>query len=72
MDYDLPTKIHFEPSTIESIDKSVYDFVAGLKLSTDTNEGFKQVPVLWGTSERSFLSKKDREERDQQLSLIHI
>ena len=76
MDYDLPTKIHFEPSTIESIDKSVYDFVAGLKLSTDTNEGFKQVPVLWGTSERSFLSKKDREERDQQgllkLPLISI
>ena len=76
MKSDIPTKVHFEPSTIENIDKSVYDFVYGLKLATDTNEGFNQVPVLWGTSERSFLSKKEEGERDTQgllkLPLISI
>lgn len=72
----MPTKLYFEPSTIETIDKSVYEFVKGLRLSTDTNEGFKEVPVLWGTSERSFLSKKDTDARDSQgllkLPLISI
>ena len=66
MDDKLPKKIHFEPSTIESIDKAVYEYVSELKLATETNEGFMQVPVLWGTSERSFLSKREPLERDNQ------
>ena len=69
-------KIHFEPSTIETIDRSIYDFIEGLHLSVDTNEGSKQVPVLWGTSERSFLTKDKKDIRDQQgllkLPLITI
>lgn len=65
-DDKMPKKIHFEPSTIESIDRATYEYVSGLKLSTDTNEGFVQVPVVWGTSERSFLSKRDPLERDNQ------
>ena len=59
-------KIYFEPSTIENIDRSVLLFVEKLNLFTDTNEGFRKVPVMWGTSERSFLSKNDKELRDQQ------
>ena len=59
-------KIYFKPSTIENIDRSVLSFVEDLDLYTDTNEGFRKVPIMWGTSERSFLSKNDKELRDKQ------
>ena len=59
-------KLYFEPSTMENIDRSVYEYVESLKLSARTNEGYKVVPVLWGTSERAFLSKSDKEARDKQ------
>ena len=68
-DNDLE-KIYFEPSTLETIDQSVYDFVEGLSLHTTTNKGFVRVPVLWGTSERSFLTKDKKEVRDVQGALI--
>ena len=63
-------KIHFEPSTLEDIDRSVYNFVKDLSLTVDTNKGSKEVPVLWATSERSFLSKNSKELRDGQGALI--
>ena len=63
---DEIAKIHFEPSTIENIDRSVLDYIKSLKLAVDTNSGFTEVPVLWGTSERSFLSKDKKEIRDDQ------
>ena len=63
-------KVHFEPSTLEDIDRSVYNFVKDLKLQVYTNKGAKQVPVLWATSERSFLSKNEKELRDSQGALI--
>ena len=63
---DMPTKKYFKPSTIENIDKSIYNYVESLNLFTDTNEGFKKVPILWGTSERAFLTKENTETRDSQ------
>tara|TARA_R100001510_G_C7655508_1_gene214714 strand:- start:1942 stop:2775 length:834 start_codon:yes stop_codon:yes gene_type:complete len=63
-------KIHFEPSTLEDIDRSVYNFVKDLNLSVNTNKGNKLVPVLWATSERSFLSKNNKEIRDGQGALV--
>ena len=63
-------KVHFEPSALEDIDRSVYNFVNDLKLQVQTNKGAKQVPVLWATSERSFLSKNEKELRDGQGALI--
>ena len=62
----IPEKIYFEPSTIENIDKSVLDYVKGTQLRSTTNEGFKEVPVMWGTSERSFVSKGEKSIRDAQ------
>ena len=62
----IPTKKHFEPSTIENIDRSVLSYVESLNLFTDTNQGFSKVPVLWGTSERSFMTKDDANARDNQ------
>ena len=63
-------KVYFEPSTLETIDQSVYNFVENLSLHTTTNKGFVKVPVLWGTSERSFLTKDKKEVRDIQGALI--
>lgn len=63
-------KIYFEPSTLEDIDRSVYNFVKDLSLTVNTNKGSKQVPVLWATSERSFLSKNNKEIRDTQGALV--
>ena len=56
--------IYFNPSTIETIDKSVLNYVEGLQLTTRTNKGFKKVPVIWGSAERSFQSKKGQDIRD--------
>ena len=63
-------KVYFEPSTIESIDQSILDYIKNLDLRAETNKGFTRVPVLWATSERSFLSKEEKEIRDDQGALI--
>ncbi len=64
-------KIHFEASTPETIDRSVYEFVKSLNLHTTTNKGRIPVPVTWGTSERAFLTKKSKEARDLQGTLVY-
>ena len=63
-------KIHFEISTVETIDRSVYNYIKSLSLSTITNQGFKPVPIIWGTAERSFQAKNDKEVRDKQGLLV--
>jgi len=63
-------KLHFEVSTIETIDQSVLNFVESLGLSTMTNKGFKPVPIIWGTAERSFQAKGNKEIRDRQGLLV--
>lgn len=61
----LTKKIHFEPSTIETIDASVLKYFQTLELFSDTNEGWKKVPIIWGTAERSYQVKKDKDLRDE-------
>ena len=52
------TILPFKPSTIETIDFAVYDWVnEKLNAFATTNKGFKKVPVVWVAAE---------------LSLIHI
>ena len=63
-------RIYFNASTVETIDRSVFEYVKGLQLATDTNKGRKPVPVVWGTSERAFLTKNNKEARDSQGALI--
>lgn len=70
MSETIDAKIHFEVSTIETIDQSVLNFVKGLNLSTNTNKGFKPVPVIWGTAERSYQVKKNKDIRDGQGLLV--
>ena len=63
-------KIHFNPSTLETIDRSVHKYIKELNLYADTNKGRVPVPVLWATSERAFLTKNSKEARDKQGALI--
>lgn len=71
MDYSMPVKeITFDPSTIETIDTGLYNWVdRTLDLSTITNEGYKKVPVIWLGAERSFQVKKDQLLRDSDSRL---
>ncbi len=63
-------RMYFEPSTLETIDRAVHEYVKSLNLQVNTNKGSTVVPVLWATSERSFLSKRAFDERDSQGALI--
>jgi hypothetical protein len=65
-DYSMPVKEYtFEPSTIETIDTGIYNWVnKALSLHTTTNEGYKKVPVIWLGAERSFQVKKNQLLRD--------
>lgn len=57
-------EITLQPSTIETIDMAIYDLVNnGFDLHTNTNSGFKKVPVIWVSPERAFNSK-DKDIRD--------
>lgn len=52
-------------STLESIDYAISEWLTGdLNLSAATNEGWKKVPVLWQSPERSFQIKNDKDLRD--------
>jgi len=67
----------FDPSTLETIDGAVYDFVnENLNIYTTTNEGWTKVPVLWLGTERAYQIKNDKQLRDKvgklKLPLITI
>jgi len=58
-------------STIENIDSAMYKFIdEQMDLNTLTAEGFKKVPVVMASAERSALSKKDKGVRDADGALI--
>ena len=61
----MPSKeTTLQPSTLETIDTAIYNLVNnGFDLHTNTNGGFKKVPVLWISPERAFNSK-DKDIRD--------
>ena len=66
-----------EPSTLENIDFAFFDFVNDKMNNRATgNEGWKKVPVVWTSAERSFLSKNNKDARDDdgtlQLPIISI
>jgi hypothetical protein len=64
-------EIEFMPSSLETIDRAMISFVdEELNLFTTTNNGFKKVPVLWVTSERSFQVKHNKDLRDKEETLI--
>jgi len=65
-----------QPSTIETIDTAIYNLINnGFDLHTNTNSGFKKVPVLWMSPERA-VNSKDKDIRDSvgklKLPLISV
>ena len=63
-------RLFFNPSTLETIDKSVFNYLESLNLFSTTNKGWNKVPVVWSTAERSFQAKREEEIRDAQGALI--
>ena len=60
------------PSTIEDIDFALYEYInEELDIFTETNEGFKKVPVLFSVPERSFQMKADPNLRPNGRTLIY-
>ena len=65
------------PSTLETIDRAFYDWVDNnLNVFSTTNSGWKKVPLIWVSAERSFQVKEDKDLRDDygvlKLPLISI
>jgi len=60
----------FQPSTIENIDYAVYNWVNDiLNIFSNTNEGWKKVPVIFSSPERSWSSRADDSIRDEKFTL---
>ena len=69
-----PNKIEEQiilPSTIETIDVSLYDWVnEKVNIHASTNKGFEKAPVLWISAERAYQIKNDKQVRDDNGALI--
>ncbi len=67
----MPSEVYeIQPSTLETIDFALFDFINDkMNNRSTTNEGWKKVPVIWVSSERAFLSKNNKDLRDQDGTL---
>jgi hypothetical protein len=58
-------EIEFQPSTIETIDFAVFEWLnEKMNIHSTTNEGWRKVPVIWTSAERSHQIKNDQDIRD--------
>jgi hypothetical protein len=65
------TVLTLEPSTIETVDFALFEWVdKSMDIHSTTNRGFKKIPVIWVSGERSFQIKNMKEMRDSEGSLI--
>lgn len=68
---DETSEFPYESSTIENVDMAIYNWLnETLDLSTNTNAGFKKVPVIWITGERSWQVKNKKELRNSNSTFI--
>jgi hypothetical protein len=60
------------PSTLETIDTAMFKYLnESFNFQANTNEGFKKVPILWLSAERSHQIKNNPEIRDDKEDLIY-
>ena len=65
LDQQLDSTYSLSPSTLEDIDQALYNYLNDeLAISCDTNEGFKKVPIIFASPERSFSMKEHRDRRE--------
>ena len=58
-------EIEFQPSTIETIDFAVFQWLnEKMNIHSTTNEGWRKVPVIWTSAERAHQIKNDQDIRD--------
>lgn len=64
-------QVSIEPSTIETIDLAVYEWLdKTMNIFSNTNRGWKKVPVIWVIGERVHQLKNDRTLRDSNGNFI--
>lgn len=56
--------------TLKTVDQAVFNYVKNLSITSFTNKGQKNVPVIWMGAERSFQIKRQQELRDNNGVLI--
>jgi len=65
-------EISFMPSTIETIDRALYNYIEDeLNISCTTNKGFAKVPLIWAGAERAYQLKHNKDLRDANGWLIY-
>jgi hypothetical protein len=67
---DKKKKVNLNPSNIDTIDGAFLDYVEGMNIFCNTNNGWSKVPVIWSSAERAFQIKNNKLLRDQNGSLI--
>lgn len=62
---------YLEPSTIETVDLALNDWLDGkMNIFCTTSGGWKKVPTIWASAERSYQIKHSKELRDADGTLI--
>jgi hypothetical protein len=66
---ESPTEeILFMPSTIETIDFALHDWLnETINIHCTTNEGWKKVPLIWSMPERASQIKENKDLRSQNI-----
>ena len=68
---DMRTIMSYKPSTLETIDTAVYNWLHNdMKIACTTNKGWKTVPIVWVAGERSWQVKNNKNLRDSVGALI--
>lgn len=60
----------FKPSTFEMIDLSVFNWLQNLQIKADYPDGWRMIPIIWSTQERSYQIKHNPEIRDNNGKII--
>jgi len=74
----MPVKeVELMPSTLETVDTAMFEYIdEKVNIYATTNKGWKKVPVMWVSAERSYQIKNDKDLRDSKgvlkLPLITI
>ena len=68
---DKETIINLQPSNLENIDLSIFNWVNDkLNIFATSNRGWEKVPVIWTAAERAYQSKRSKDLRDKEGALI--
>lgn len=70
MENNIKEEITVSPSSIETIDRAMVNWLKDQELFCTTNKGWRKAPVEWVLGERSYQTKKNSQLRDSSGALI--